>query len=158
MCHSKVLFCCQPGRKKNGAKMMETLVASGQKVHWLWEVEIVSKTLYWVLCVCVCVLLTKYGCSENNHSDHFLLDSNYDKKFYCKRFWVPTDSSPNPEDHPYGLEDPGLCPDKVSHGSRHKVFLRGQWFGCKGDTMGCLWIGGPWASMCMACCPGLLMY
>ena len=32
--------------------------------------------------------------------------SNYDTRYYHKRFHIPTDSVPNPEEHEYGPEDP----------------------------------------------------
>ena len=36
--------------------------------------------------------------------------SNYDRRYYKKRYHVPTDSSHDPEDHLYGLGDPRALP------------------------------------------------
>ena len=47
----------------------------------------------------------------NNHSICPLSCSNYYKKYYRHRFWVPTSSSSDPEDHPYGPEDPRALPN-----------------------------------------------
>ena len=64
-----------------------------------------SKTLYWFSSV---VLLSMVVVKII--SDRFLCDSNYDKKFYRRRFCVPTDSSPDLEGHPYGPKDPRVLP------------------------------------------------
>ena len=39
----------------------------------------------------------------------YLLDSNYDRQLYRKWFWPPPDTD-DPEDHPYGPEDPHTLP------------------------------------------------
>ena len=39
----------------------------------------------------------------------YLLDSNYDRQLYQKWFWLPSDTD-DPEDHPYGPEDPQALP------------------------------------------------
>ena len=69
------------------------------QVHWLWAMEVVSKTPFFCMC----------GHSEII-SDHFLFDSNYDRQYYRKRYHIPTDSSPDLEDHPYGPDDPRGLP------------------------------------------------
>ena len=44
-------------------------------------------------------------------SDLLLLScSNYNRHYYKRQFQVPTDSSPDPEDHPFGPEDPCAVP------------------------------------------------
>ena len=74
--------------------------ADSLKVDWPWEMEIVSgkfcKFDFFVNGVyLMCVVL---------------VCSNYDKWYYRKRFHMPTDSSPDPEDHPYSLGDPQALP------------------------------------------------
>ena len=47
MCHSNILFCFQPGRRRNSANQtLEEALAGGQKVHQPLQVAIVSKTSY----------------------------------------------------------------------------------------------------------------
>ena len=52
-----------------------------------------------------CVIL------RNNHRTCYTLPcSNYDRRYYHKRYHIPTDSEPNPEEHEYGPEDPLALP------------------------------------------------
>ena len=46
----------------------------------------------------------------DNHSVCPLPCSNYDKKYYRLQYHIPTDSSTDPEEHPYGPEDPQSLP------------------------------------------------
>ena len=39
-----------------------------------------------------------------------LVCSNYDQWYHHRRYYVPTDSSTDPEDHPYSPEDPQALP------------------------------------------------
>ena len=96
----RVHLCFQSGGGGGGGRegwAVVAVVVCGKEIHQPWEMEIVSKTVGFFILSMVIV---------KNHSDHFLFDSNYDKQFYWRRFWVPTDSSPDPEDHTYGPEDP----------------------------------------------------
>ena len=79
-----------------------------QEIDGSWQVEIVSGFVY--LCYELihlgeleCKAFVKVMC-------FILVCSNYDQWYYKKRYHVPTDSSPDPEDHPYGPGDPWALP------------------------------------------------
>ena len=80
--------------------MLEEALASGKKVHQSWQVVIVSKTLYLYLSV-----LTNYGCNEIivAHSCLAVIMIGGTTVY-------STDSSPDLEEHVYGLEDPWALP------------------------------------------------
>ena len=83
---------------------MEKMMACGQEIHEVGKVALVSETHVFSLNLLpLSRTVWLYG---DNHSICPLSCSNYDKEYYEWRLWVPTDSSPNPEDHPYGPEDP----------------------------------------------------
>ena len=85
------------------AEEEKTMLACGMQVHRLGEVALVRKTHTFSL-----NLLPLTGvmwlCGDN-HSFCSLPCSNYDKEYYTWRFYILIDSSPNPEDHPYGAKD-----------------------------------------------------
>ena len=88
-------------------------MAHGEKVHWVGEVAQVSKThvfsMNWLPLIRTVWL---YG---DNHSICPLSCSNYNKKYYRCRFWVPTDNSSDPEDIHMVLRIPEPCQPEVCH-------------------------------------------
>ena len=99
--HYMFSVCFQSGGGGGAAAAVAVPICHLQ-VHWLWVMEVVSKTL----CVCVCVC----GHSEIITVTVFLFDSNYDRQYCRKRYHIPTDSSPDLEDHPYRPDDPWVLP------------------------------------------------
>ena len=95
-----VSFQSGGGGGEMAAVVAEAVTLHCLKIHGSWVMEVVSKTLFF----CVC------GHSRNNHSDHFLFHSNYDRWYYHKQNWIPMDSSLDLEDHEYGPEDPWTLP------------------------------------------------
>ena len=82
-------------------------MAGGQEIHQLWQVALVSKNFIFVVCVCFTL---ECDCSEIITVSVSLLGSNYNKRYHWYRYHVPTESSLDPEDHPYGSEDPRALP------------------------------------------------
>ena len=109
-----ICLCFQPGGRRTAAKnkaaaieMAETAMASGKEIDWLGQVALVSKNFTFLVCVCFTL---GCECSKIIMVSVFLLNSNYNKRYYQKRFHVPTESCPDPEDHLYGPEDPRALP------------------------------------------------
>ena len=83
-------------------------MACGAEVHRQREVVLVSKThIFSLNLLPLSGAVWLYG---GNHSICPLPCSNYDKKYYKQHFHIPTNSSPDPEEHPYGAEDPWTLP------------------------------------------------
>ena len=112
MSHSKGIDVFQSGGgatcTAKGVEEEKMMLACGMQVHRLGEVALVSKTHIFSLNllplsrrVCLC---------GDNHSICSLPCSNYDKEYHKWRFYILTDSSPNPKDHPYGAKDPCALP------------------------------------------------
>ena len=158
MCHSKGMFSLffsvrRRGRRERGEGQAAEVVVCGSYIHWPWKMEIVSKTLYCFFLFehCLPSMVVVKTITVTISYLTATMVRNYTKRDSVCWPIVVLIQSTTLTDH----KILGLCPNKVSHGSRCKVFLRQQWFGCKGrDTVGCLWIGGLQASMHMACCPG----
>ena len=106
------------------------------------EVVVVSKThIFSLNLLPLSGAVWLYG---DNHSVCPLLCSNYDKEYYKWHLYVPTDSSPDPEKHPYGAEDPRLFHHEVRHGVINKLLMGGSNsalvrgpVGCSGEVKDC---------------------
>ena len=79
---------------------VEVVEASGKEEGGSGKVEIVSKTLFFVV---------KCGSKIITVTISYF-DSNYDRWYYRKRFHIPGDSSQDPKGHTYGPEDPQALP------------------------------------------------
>ena len=90
-------------RQCQGSKRGKETLACGSKVHGVGEVVLVSKThIYSLNLLPLSGTVWLYG---DNHSICPMLCSNYDKEYHKQCLYVPTDSSLDPEEHPYGAED-----------------------------------------------------
>ena len=105
-----IVFQSGGGTPENAkvAKEEEEMLACGSKVHGTGDVVVVSKTH-----ICSLNLLPLRGTVRlygDNHSICLLTCSNYDKEYHKQCLYVPTDSRPDPEEHPYGAKDPWALP------------------------------------------------
>ena len=131
--------------------MVKKVMASGQEIHWPWQVVLVSKNFIFVVCVCFTL---ECWCSEIITVSVFLLGSNYEKKYHQHRYHVPQRAAQTWRTTPMGQKTQWPCLLKVSHAIRHKSV-----YGDSNHALGEGYCGlfrggeGPQASMCMACCP-----
>ena len=96
-----------PGNSEAVKEEKETL-ACGPKVHGAEEVVLVSKThIFSLNLLPLSGTVWWYG---DNHSICPLPCSNYDKEYHKWCLYVLKDSSPDPEEHPYGAKDPQALP------------------------------------------------
>ena len=108
--HSNGIIVAQSGggTPRETKALKKKTLACGLQIYGVGEVAIVRKLHIFslnLLPLSRTVLL--YG---DNHSICPLSCSNYDKEYHKQRLLVPTDSSPDPKDHPYGPEDPRALP------------------------------------------------
>ena len=81
----------------------EEVALCGQEKHGAGAVALVC--IVWVRCLWV-----KHVGLINHSTCDFLPCSNYARCYYKRRYYIPTDSSPDPEEHECRPEDPRVLP------------------------------------------------
>ena len=94
--------------RETKAPKKKKMLACGPQIYGAGEVVLVSKThIFSLNLLPLSRTVWLYG---DNHSICPLSCSNYDKEYHKQQLLVPTDSSPDPKDHPYGPKDPRALP------------------------------------------------
>ena len=134
------------------AKEKKRDVGLWHKNHGAGEVALVSKThIFSLNLLPLSEPVWLYG---DNHSVCSLPCSNYDKEYHKWQLYVLTDSSPDPEEHPYGAEDSQALPSWGKSWCHIQAVMGGSDSALgKGYCGLSRWGGGLQASMHMACCP-----
>ena len=119
MCHSKGTFSFSVRRRRRRWERRVgggRVVVCGMEIHQPWEMEIVSKTVFFH---------TKYGYSKTMTVTVSYLTVTMISDFTVGDSGFPRTVVPTQRTTFMDQRILRFCPNKVSHGSRCKVFLRG---------------------------------